>query len=331
MSRVTDGMRRAGHLTDGGAPSDDNESVFGRYPAEENPPDHDVLRSDAEASGEPFDPPQLSGEPFEPRFSRWRWVIGGLFLLSVGVVAYLLIFGFPTAPPSATETPAVVETPSEPVRPLGAPAEPIEVPALDASDPLVRELLAKLSSHPRVAAWLATDNLIRGFAASTVNVAEGNVPRTNLAVLRPPSGFRIVEQGGSVYLDPNGYERYNAVADAVASVDPYDAARLYGTLKPRIEEAYRELGFPDGQFDRVLERALARLIETPFAKDPVQLKPLEEGIGYGFADPRLEQLTDAQKQLLRMGPRNALVVQGALREIAVALGIPPSRFPIPRQ
>ena len=41
----------------------------------------------------------------------------------------------------------------------------------------------------------------------------------------------------------------------------------------------------------------------------------------------LESLTNAQKQLLRMGPRNVKLIQAKLREVAVALGIPASRLP----
>jgi hypothetical protein len=42
---------------------------------------------------------------------------------------------------------------------------------------------------------------------------------------------------------------------------------------------------------------------------------------YGFADPKLESLTAAEKQLLRTGPGNTRVVQAKLREIARALGL----------
>jgi hypothetical protein len=48
---------------------------------------------------------------------------------------------------------------------------------------------------------------------------------------------------------------------------------------------------------------------------------------YNFNDPRLERLTQAQKQLLRMGARNVGIVQRRLREIALALGIPAARLP----
>lgn len=53
-------------------------------------------------------------------------------------------------------------------------------------------------------------------------------------------------------------------------------------------------------------------------------------LGHGFADPDLEALPAAQKQLLRMGPRNVRIIQSSLREIALALGIPAERLPAPR-
>ncbi len=67
------------------------------------------------------------------------------------------------------------------------------------------------------------------------------------------------------------------------------------------------------------------LIGTPIPNDPIAVVP--KGIGYAFADSRLENLTAAQKQLLRMGPENARTIQRSLREIALALGIPPERLP----
>jgi DUF3014 family protein len=113
----------------------------------------------------------------------------------------------------------------------------------------------------------------------------------------------------------------------VSAIDAQGAARLYATLKPRIEEAYRELGEPEPSFDRTLERALLALIETPVNADSARVT-LHGGTGYAFADDRLESLSPAQKLLLRMGPRNAKAIQVKLREIALVLGVPASRLPI---
>ena len=189
----------------------------------------------------------------------------------------------------------------------------------------MRTLVQALSESPAVMAWLPTNGLIRNFTVVVSNIADGATPAKHLSSLRPASAFRVVERGGEIYVDPRSYERYTRIADAVASIEPSAAARLYGTLKPRIEEANRDLGVQNGSFDRTLTRAIVALLETPVVDSPPRLKP--KGIGYAYADERLEQLTAAQRQLLRMGPRNERAIKARLREIALALGIPSTQLP----
>ena len=212
------------------------------------------------------------------------------------------------------------------VKPLGGAAASIDVPPLDQSDPVVRELVRQLTSHPRIAAWLATDGLIRTFTVAIENVAGGSTPAARFRVWRPPSGFEVVPRGRDLQIAPRSFERYDDLADAAASIDAAGAARLYATLKPRIEEAHRDLGYPDTPVDRTLERAIVSLLRTPVPTGAERLET--KGIGYGYVDPALEGLTPAQKQLLRMGPRNVRMIQSALRQIAIALGIPPERLPL---
>jgi hypothetical protein len=153
------------------------------------------------------------------------------------------------------------------------------------------------------------------------------LPSKQLSVLRPSAAFHVVETGGRTYIDPRSYNRYDAVADAVGSIDPRGAANVYATLKPRIEEAFRELGFPARRFDQVLETAIVTLLRTPARDSPLEVRRHVDAFGYGFADARLEDLSPAQKVLLRMGPRNARIVKAQLREVALALGIPPDHLP----
>ena len=209
---------------------------------------------------------------------------------------------------------------------LGGKGEPITLPPLDQSDTLVRTLVQALTESPAVMAWLPTTGLIRNFTVVVANVADGATPAKHVKVLRPAAPFRIVTRDDGPAVDVRSYDRYNTIADAVSSVDAGGAAKLYATLKPRIEDAHRDLGAP-GSFDQTLERAIVALLSTPAIDGSERLK--QKGIGYGYDDERLESLTAAQKQLLRMGPRNARVIKTKLREIAIALGIPPTHLPAP--
>jgi hypothetical protein len=184
----------------------------------------------------------------------------------------------------------------------------------------------KISSHPRVAAWLTTDDLVRNFTVVVTNIADGKAPAAFLQPLRPAGDFRVLERRGDVFIDTRSYDRYTGLAEAVASIDANGSAELYKIVKPRLDEANHELGEDGTPFDRSLERAIVLLLRTPITDGAIRVEP--HGIGYVFADPKLEALTAAQKQLLRMGPKNARIVQAKLREIAIAIGIPSERLPV---
>jgi hypothetical protein len=284
----------------------------------DRPVDIDIIRAPEEL------PTESSGRP-APVLT---WVLAVAFVAVAAAAAYIAFRGT-GQPASDSATLADRALPPDAAANLGGAAMPVVVPPLDQSDPVVRELLRQLTSHPRVAAWLATDGLIRNFTVVVANTADGATPARHLRVLRPAAAFSVDTTGNGIVLDPLSYRRYDEIASALASVDPAGAARLYATLKPRIAEAYKDLGHPDTPVDQALERALVALLETPVVQGPIHLHPVK-GTGYAFDDPRLESLTDAQKQLLRTGPDNMRVIQGSLRSMALALGIGESRLPAAR-
>lgn len=264
-------------------------------------------------------------EPPPPGRSPWFWLVIAALVVGTAAALYIYRGRGDQAPPTTAAQRSV--SPKVPTQPLGGEPVAVDVPPLDQSDAVVRELVRQITSHPRIAAWLATDNLIRSFTVAVENVAGGSTPAGHFPVLRPAAGFETAAADGGLRMSPRSYARYDDLADAMASIDPEGAARLYATLKPRIEEAYHDLGYPDASFDRALEQAIVLLLRTPAPESAPRLEP--KGIGYGFADPALEGLTGAQKQLLRTGPRNVPIIQASLRRIALALGIPAERLPAP--
>lgn len=266
-----------------------------------------------------FDPPEIPP-------SRIGWVIGAFVVLAIAAgLGYYIFFTQPRPAPAKPTLKAVTAPPAatEPVAPP-APAlapENIALPPLPQTDPIVRELIGRLSSHPSIAAWLATKGLIANFTVVTLNVADGQAPATHLRAIAPRGRFQTTQAGAALTIDPRSYSRYNGYAEAISQLDATGAARLYLTLKPRIAEAYRELGYPDGDFDRVLERAMGQLLRVPVVEGRVALRP--KTLSFAYAEPRLESLTPAQKQFLRMGPDNVQVVQAKLREIAALLSLNP--------
>ena len=265
--------------------------------------------------------PENPGE-IERRSRRPWWALG-----AVAALVLALVFGFRylSAPPHQTASAARAPL-ARPTTAQGPePGDQILLPPLDQTDALVRQLVGQLSSHPTVAAWLTTDGLILNFALVTRRISDGQSPVQELRPLGPVPASHPRSLRGALFIDPSSYRRYDRYAEAVSALDARGTARLYATLKPRILEAHRRMGPPTADFDPVLEGAIVELLKVPVVQGDVELAP--SGIVYSFVDPKLEELSAAQKHLLRMGPQNIQAVQKKLREIAQYLGIPATRLP----
>jgi hypothetical protein len=242
-------------------------------------------------------------------------------VVAVGLLAVLfLVLRHPATKAGPSPVPlAAAATPLSAASPSPSPGPPL--PALDESDAFVRQLAAGLSAHPELARWLARASLVRTLTAVVVNVAEGESPRPHLEFLAPKQRFRAARRPARLVVpDPAGFAGYDAFGDAVASVDAAAAADVYRALAPLFEAAYVDLGHPEGGFPAALDKAIRALLAVPVLREDVELVP--HAIGFRYADPKLEALTPAQKQFLRIGPRNVRLVQARLRELAAALAPP---------
>jgi hypothetical protein len=213
----------------------------------------------------------------------------------------------PPVPPEPAPTPEASAPAAEPLPPLGE------------SDAFVRELAARLSARPEWARWLAGEGLVHRFVAAVDSVANGASPRDSLRELVPEAAFRASERGGQTFVDPASWSRYDLVTALFTSLDAQGCARVYRELLPLFETAHDELARSEGSFEATLARAFRELLRAPVRDGEIALVP---GVrSYDFADPELEALSPAQKQLLRLGPTNARRVQAKLRELAAALGL----------
>lgn len=258
---------------------------------------------------------------------RWGWLVAVVVIAAAAIAAWLLL-----GPELPEDEAPDAEPPVEDVAPAPGPPsetveEPEELPPLDASDELVRRLAQGLSRHPELSRWLATDELVRRFVLLADNVAVGLVPRDEVPV-RPEGEFQVqeAEDGEVRRIDPESYERYDTAAAVFASLDTEGTIELYRRLGPLVDSASQEhLGYGSERFDETLRRATLHLLEVPVPTEPPAV--LQRAVAYEYVDPRLEDLSDAQKQLLRMGPENQRVVQRKLRDLARELGVPDERIP----
>ena len=215
----------------------------------------------------------------------------------------------PTPAPMPEPTPEVTEEPEAPA---------FVLPRLDNSDQLIRDGAVSLTRHEGINTWLGSKQLIRKVVAFTDNVANGNIAKEPAAALAPRGQMIVDEVEEGVYVvNPRSYDRFNNVTNILLSLDTQRSVEFYLLLRPLFQEAYEELGYPSGNFDQVLLSSIGRLLETP--KVPESAKLIRPVVMYEYQDPRLESLSPAQKQLMRMGPKNAEAIKDKLRDIALEL------------
>lgn len=191
--------------------------------------------------------------------------------------------------------------------------EAIDLPPLDASDEVVRELATGLSAHPRLASWLVTDELADRFVGSVVDLAGGNSPVENVGHLRPEGEFATRQSGSALIIDEGAFRRYDALVETFVSLDTNGTARLYHQLMPLFEEAFADLGIPQWTFDDTFDRAVENLLAVPVPTGPIRVQ--EDRAVYLFEDEGLETSSAAAKHLIRMGPENQRQFQAKLREL----------------
>lgn len=260
-----------------------------------------------------------------------QWIIAGV--LGTAAVAFLLFYWLK----SRTPVPEPVEpAPTEAVEPEPeGPQFPIEevqvpesvaggrlvpLPPLDDSDAYFALALGDVFGSD-LGALLADEALIEKVVATI-----DNLPRQKLAErLRPldgaPGSF-TVEAGSdadSFRLAAQNYARYDGLVAMFTTPSADSLVATYRRFYPLLQEAYTNLGYPDGYFnDRVVE-VIDHLLDTPI---PPGAPPLvRPHVLYEYADAELESLSSGQKLLLRMGPEHAEAVKARLAEIRPLIAI----------
>ena len=282
-----------------------------------------------------------------------NWIIGALLVL-LAVAAYYYFSVYRSAEPSATISttiPAVVpasEAVSEPV-PLPAEAvaaedsgpgfetaspvmvEEIPLPMLMDSDPLALESLGGLIGESAVIQYLVSDNVISRIVATAVTMGSRQIPGVVQVVQGPESGFVATmndqpetiirnEEGDPVLqfvINPANYRRYTPYVELLEAVDTMQLVENYRSYYSLFQEAYRQMGYADGEFNDRVTAIIDELLATPEVTGPVSLVKPEAF--FLFADPDLESRTAGQKILLRMGNANAARVKAKLVEVREAL------------
>lgn len=213
-----------------------------------------------------------------------------------------------TAPTASTEPPVKHRIEDEP-------AQDKPLPALSDSDPAMQESLSGLFGRALDEHLVPTD-IIRN-----VVVTIDNLPRKKTTPQRwpvkPATGAFAASGAEELTLSDANYARYASVVKLVQNADAGQVAAMYRRFYPLFQEAYVDLGYPEGYFNDRLIEVIDHLLETPEVQGPILLR--QPSVVYEFVDPSLEERSAGQKLLIRMGPQNAAAIKAKLRELRAAV------------
>lgn len=195
---------------------------------------------------------------------------------------------------------------------------PIETPvSLEAGDSRLKQLGAGWSKDPGYARLLEQLSL-RHLVAAVQLVAAGDSPKPALPFLSVPGAFAVREEGKATqerrFMTKASFARYDVLGKLIGSVDAGAAGDAYAQLRPYCDAAFKEIGRPGKRFEDQLTAAVRRIVGVQFPEGEVELVP--KGAVFAYADPTLESLSAAEKQVLRMGPENGRVLQRQLKAFA---------------
>ena len=254
-------------------------------------------------------------------------LIGVLVIILAGGV--LLLSGIWPAEEASPEPAPVVTTP-EPKLPVPEPEPTVAVapapeaavvervadplPRLEESDDAIRDATGSIPLGSVGQQYLMPGNIIERSASLIYLMAQGDVPYKLLPVARPKAAFPISDDGTQVIVDPDGFARYDAMAQWLQSLD-IDALliALEGFL-PLFREAWSYYGEAEDTFDPAVLMTLDMVINTPQI-DLSQARLIRKEAVWVYEDPNIEGLAPIQKQVLRMGPDNAQITREKASEV----------------
>jgi hypothetical protein len=117
--------------------------------------------------------------------------------------------------------------------------------------------------------------------------------------------------------------RYAPYLKTLQALDTAPLVALYVRNYPAFQQAYRDLGYPNGYFNDRLVDVIDHLLAAPEVQTPVTV--LQPRVLYEYANPDLEARSAGQKALLRLGPEGERAAKAKLREIRRALTAAPAR------
>lgn len=197
-----------------------------------------------------------------------------------------------------------------------------ELPAYDQANGFIAEQLGlerwqALDPDGKILSGLHKEHFLQRSMAFLDGLSRGAALYKLSPFNQPDSRFVADGQGKALSMGDANFLRYDLFTRNITAIDVTKAAAFFHWTRPLLETAYSELGYPAEDLGGALISAIDIIIAAPAIETPVALK--HESVLYQYADPAVEALPSAQKQLIRMGPNNSAALKHWLARLRQAL------------
>ena len=160
---------------------------------------------------------------------------------------------------------------------------------------------------------MLSDDLIYHLVVTLDNLPRKHLPASVVPLKRAAGPFIVDGQGEVRTIAASNAKRYAAFIAVAKNLDADALVALYRRYYPLFQQAYKELGYPDGNFNDRLVAVIDDLLAAPDPEPPIRLE--QPKILFQYADPNLENRSAGQKIMMRIGRNNAAVLKQKLTEI----------------
>lgn len=272
----------------------------------------------------------------EERRSAKGWIIGAIVVIVIVALAAWWYFSHvpgvdfsrhghaPSTAAAASTAATPIEHPISEAQTGPSPTASAPLPPLEASDSAVATALAEIPGAKALGKLLVARALAPHIVATVDALPRQTIGSSILPMQTPSGAFAVDKSGGQPEIGASNYARYDRYMKIVEDVDPRTLVTWYVHWYPLFQQAYRQLGYPNGYFNDRLIAAIDNMLAAPNVRQPPKLVATQDG-HYAFADPTWESLSVGQKLMIRIGPDHERELKSRLRSIrALLLGNAPA-------
>jgi len=284
----------------------------------------------------------MENSEIENQTKSSSWLLISIIVVTIIVLSLWFYMSEQVAPPKAIVKEVVLEPvlkeviiepevlvietqeSEEVIEPVVEIVETTPLPELDNSDEWLREKLPSLTWRKELLKLVIDDDMIRRLVVFTDNFSQGILAYNYSPLVSPSIAFSAQE---TQVFDENNQQqwewnvqlekRFSLYIELLRSIESDNLVKWYLEVKPLIDQAYSELGYPDDDFTDTLQSAIARILDAEIPKSP--LKVIRPSVMYKYQDTEIESLDDVDKLLLRIGKENVLIIKSILLEFSEKL------------